>query len=89
MIIKGYKKVDYFDFITKLREYRGCNKKSNPQLAVELEFRASQTIVNSLNIEKQAVKDSNLTKLMQCLGFDGFILWRNGEKGYYVSNKIM
>lgn len=88
MNIKGYKEVNYFELITWLREYRFFNKKSNTQIAVELGFRSSQTIVNALNYTEQGVKDCNLTKIMQYLGFDGIVIWQNGKRKYFIKNTI-
>lgn len=88
MIIDGYKEVTYFELINQLKEYRRYNKKSNAQLAVELGFRASQTVVNALNYNDQVVKDVTLTKIMECVGLDGIIVYKNGEKHYYINNKI-
>lgn len=88
MIIKGYKEVDYFRLITLLREYKSYNKKSNAQIAVELGFRSSQTIVNAFSYTEQNVKDSNFSKIMQYFGFDGIIIWHNGTKKYFIKNTI-
>ena len=88
MVIDGYKEVTYFELINKLKEYRDYSKKSNAQIAVQLGFRASQTLANALNQNEQNVKDSTLTKIMQHLELDGAIVWINGEKHYYISTKI-
>jgi len=88
MIIKGYREVSYFELISLLKEYRVHNKKSNSQIAVDLGFRASQTIVNALNYTEQKAKDLTLTKVMKYLEFDGFILFKGAKKYYYINNNI-
>jgi len=88
MVIDGYKEVTYFELICKLKEYRDYNKKSNAQIAVDLDFRASQTVVNALNYNIQNVKDSTLSRVMEYFEFDGFIMWKNGKKYFYINDDI-
>ncbi len=88
MIFEGYREIEYFELINQLKEFRRYNKKSNAHLAVELGLRASQTIVNAQNYNEQKVKDANLTKLMEYLGLDGFIVWKKGVKHYYINSNI-
>lgn len=88
MVIKGYKKVEYKKFIKEVKDYRVFTKKSNAEIAVVLGLKCSQTLVNALNPDFQKVGDKVLTKVMKYVGLDGFTLWYNGEKHYYINNNI-
>lgn len=65
--------------------YGGGN---NILLASSLKIRTTQSINNALVLDKQIASDLLLTNLMKELKFDGFILWKEGKRRYYISTKI-
>jgi len=88
MVVKGYKKVLYDELIERLADKRNKSNKTHSMIAVCMGLKDTQTIGNCFAKEAQKVKDSVLTKLMLCLDFDGFVMWVNGERFYYINNKI-
>lgn len=89
MKITGFKPVSYNDLQrllqTKYSEYRANN--SEIDLAVAIGVGSAQTVRNAFRDDLQMVSDTILTKVMCGLGFNGFILWKDGERLYYVKGK--
>lgn len=82
--IKGYKPMAYDDFQRLLHRKKLDEKRSSPEIAVCCGLKDTQTIKNAFNTNKQVVKDAVLSKLMVCLGINGFVHWENGVRYYYV-----
>lgn len=84
ILVKGYECLSYNNFQRILYAKRVDSNKSIPEIAVCCGIKHTHTINNCFNINKQVAKDSVVTKLMNCLGVDGFILWKDGERLYYI-----
>lgn len=87
MEIKGYKKITYNqlqDFIKKAKE----GNISDVQIAVDLKVETTQTVRNATQKDEQKVSDKILSSLINIVGLDGFVFWRNGIRNYYISNKL-
>lgn len=84
--VKGYKEISYHDFQTLLHNKKNSSDKSFPEIAVCCQVKNTHTINNAFNTNNQVAKDGLLTKLMVCLGIDGFILWKDGNRLYFVKN---
>ncbi len=84
--ITGYKLVEYSDFQKKLHFAYIDSKKSLVDLSVCVSVRSQATVNNCFNITAQIVSDNVLTKLMECLGMDGFVLWVGGNRKYYIKS---
>jgi hypothetical protein len=85
--ITGYKLVNYSDFQKKLHISYVDSKKSLVDLSSCVGVRSQATVNNCFNTTAQMVSDNVLTKLMDCLGMDGFILWHKGLRTYYIKSK--
>lgn len=83
--IKGYSQISFDEFERLLHKAKVDCKKSLPELAVCCGIKHTHTINNCFNYQKQSVKDSLMTSLMKCLDIDGFILWVNGTRYYYIA----
>lgn len=90
MLIKGYKTVGYEEMVTLLgvanAEYLDGGG-SEMKLADNIGLKTIQTIRNCFNAENQKVADETLTHLMKIIDFDGFVLWKDGQRLYYVKGK--
>jgi hypothetical protein len=84
---KGYKEVSFKDFQYRLHIAKSDCPKTYPEIAVSMGLKDIQTVKSCFDTKRQKVKDSVLSKLMACIGVHGFILWVNGERKYYISNK--
>lgn len=87
MEIKGFKNVSYEELQLQLSKRTADTKESQLQIAVNLELKSISTIRNALDPERQLVSDQVLTNVMAAYGLTGFVLWSNGEKKYFLSNK--
>lgn len=89
MNITGYEKVSYKllqgHLQKKYAEYR--NGKEEMDLALAIKVNSPQTVRNAFNDKMQVVSDAVLTNVMSAIGFDGFTLWVNGRRLYYVKVK--
>lgn len=85
--IRGYKKVSYDTLQIHLhRMYADCGKPS-VNIAVELKVKSIQTIRNAFAIKKQKTSDIVFAGVLKSVGVDALILWHNGERHYFISNK--
>ena len=57
------------------------------KLAALLKVKTTQTVRNSFNTDKQGVSDAILSKVCDCIGFEGFIVWNRGVRQYYSKSK--
>jgi len=89
MKITGYKTVSYNDLQkilqAKYADYR--TKNSEIELAVAIGVNSAQTVRNAFQEDMQMVSDTLLTKIMTNIGFNGFVLWKDGNRYYYVKGK--
>lgn len=87
--ITGYKIVNYSDFQRKIHKLYIESSRSLVELSVCAGVRSQATIQNCFNTDTQVVSDTVLTKLMECLGMDGFVLWVGGSRKYYIKSKVI
>lgn len=89
MKIAGFKPVTYNELQIGLQkkyaDYR--EKKSEIELALAIGVTSPQTVRNAFQEDMQMVSDTLLTKVMVNIGFNGFILWKDGERFYYVKGR--
>lgn len=87
VLIKGYSLLNYTQFQEILhRKKADCNK-TTPEIAVCCGLKDTNTVNNAFKTKGQVIKDSVLSKIMNCLGIDGFVHWNNGMRYYYVKGK--
>jgi len=46
--------------------------------------KSTATVRNAFRKDAQVVSDEVLTKIMETIKLDGFVLWNNGKRYYYV-----
>jgi hypothetical protein len=86
MEIQGYVKLSYADFRKILfRQFAELNI-PNRKLASMINVKSEMTAKNVFR-EYQVVSDEVLTLAMKALKIDGFVMWCNGKKFYYVSSE--
>lgn len=85
--IKGYDQTEYADLAIALHERFLDSDKKEIQIAIELGLDSHNTIRNAFNTSEQKVSDKVLTGVMKSVGLNGTVLYHNGERFYYVSNK--
>ena len=89
IFVKGYKNVGYLTFKELLSIKLKKSGKKNIDLATSLELSSPETIRVVFKRETQTVSDTVLTKLMNTLKVDGFVLWNKGIRYYYIKSKAI
>jgi hypothetical protein len=86
MDIQGYKKLPYSDFQQVL--YRQFADSNIPliKLASMLNVKTEVTVRNVFK-NYQVVSDEVLTLAMKALKIEGFVMWSNGKRMYYVKSE--
>jgi hypothetical protein len=87
MNLSEYKNTTYREFQKVLHKYSADCNKTEVRIASDIGVKSVLSVRNCFDGRGQIVSDSVLTKLMECLGMDGFVLWVNGCRKYYVKNK--
>jgi hypothetical protein len=87
MEIKGFKNVNYTELQAVLSEKYKTAAIPDVQIANDIEVRSLSTVKNTFNAGMQSVSDEVLTKVFKVLDLNGFVLWINGERNYYISHK--
>lgn len=87
MEIKGYKEVTYNQLQSLITKNKEGNK-SDVEIAVALKVETTQTVRNAMQKDEQKVSDKILSLLLCIVGIDGFVLWNNGVRSYYVTNNL-
>jgi hypothetical protein len=87
MEIKGFKNVNYAELQTVLQEKYVAADIPDVQIANTIDVRSLSTVKNTFNTGMQSVSDEVLTKVFKVLNLNGFVLWVNGERNYYIAHK--
>jgi len=87
-IIKGYKPVPYNDLQKELDSSFKRSGKSYAELAVAADLISTATIKNAFDLDEQRVSDKTLTRIFDYIGMEAIIVWKNGERHYYISKKV-
>lgn len=89
MKITGYKTVSYSELQGALHKVYADYKqtKTEVELAMSINVKSLQTVRNAFQTNIQIVSDAVLTNVMTGLGFNGFVVWKDGERLYYIKSK--
>jgi len=86
LTVKGYRQAGYGEIQLRLFDKFKESKKSYVELAYELDVRSVSTAQNILTSDTQIVSDELLSKVINLLGINAFVIWVNGERNYYIKN---
>jgi len=84
--INNYKEVKYSIFQKAMDLELASSEIQEIEIAVKVGVKATATIKNAFRKDTQVVSDEVMTKIMEVIGLDGFILWANGKRFYYIKN---
>jgi len=87
MEIKGYKEVTYQELQSVLHKKNADANMHEINMAASVNVKSVGTIRNVFNTEEQTASDEVLTKVFNVLNLPAFVLWFNGQRKYYLSNK--
>jgi hypothetical protein len=54
------------------------------EIALKVGLKSSATVKNAFRKDSQIVSDEVMTHVMSIIGVDGFILWVNSKRHYYI-----
>lgn len=83
--LENYKQIKYSEFISELNLKFKESELSAIKLADKCKLKSTVTVSNAFKKDKQVVSDSVVTKIMELLNVDGFILWNKGEKKFFIN----
>lgn len=83
--VKGYKEVEFIYFQSTLYNAYKRSGKTYFQVAGDIEVNSTQTPANALTAKsEQIVSDDILSRVMNSVGLDGFIVWALGKRTYFL-----
>jgi len=83
--LEKYKQIKYSEFISELNTKFKESELSAIKLADKCKLKSTVTVSNVFKKDKQIVSDLVVTKIMELLNLDGFILWNKGEKKFFIN----
>lgn len=83
--ISKYKEVNYSEFISELNLKFKESELTAIKLADKCKLKSTMTVNNAFKKDKQVASDSVVTKIMEFINLDGFILYNKGERKYYIN----
>jgi hypothetical protein len=83
--LEKYKQIKYSEFISELNTKFKESELSAIKLADKCKLKSTVTVSNVFKKDKQIVSDLVVTKIMELLNIDGFILWNKGEKKFFIN----
>jgi hypothetical protein len=84
--LENYKEVNYNVFQKALDLEFANSEIKEIEIALKVGVKTTATIKNAFRKDTQIVSDEVLTKIMDVVGLDGFVLWYNGKRLYYIKN---
>lgn len=89
MHIIGYKSVSLKSFQSEVQRKYAQYRETKTEIDVCLFIKAKspQTVRNAFRDDIQIVSDEIMTKVVKCLGVDGFILWEGGVRYYFIKSR--
>jgi hypothetical protein len=82
--VQGYKEVSYSG-LQKEMDYRfEASDFTEIEIAIAVKVKSTATIKNAFRKDAQIVSDEVMTNVMKVIGVDGFILWVNAKRFYYI-----
>lgn len=82
--LDNYKEVTYLGFQKQMEnQFQKCELK-DIEIALTIGVKSLETVKNAFRKDYQIVSDKVLTKIMETIKLDGFILWNKGKRLYYV-----
>ena len=84
MIQTDYKQVSYSAFQKEMDLHFDKCELKDIEIALSVGVKTTATVRNAFRKDTQIVSDEVLTKIMETIKLDGFILWKTGKRFYYI-----
>jgi hypothetical protein len=82
--LQDYKEVSYNSFQEIMDETLSGSGLKDIEIAYKIGVKSSATVKNAFRKEGQVVSDEVMTHIMKVIGLDGFILWNNSKRKYFI-----
>lgn len=82
--LENYKEVTYLAFQKQMEAHFDKCELKDIEIAVTVGVKSIETVKNAFRKDYQIVSDKVLTKIMETIKLDGFVLWNKGKRFYYV-----
>jgi hypothetical protein len=83
--VNNYKEVSYSEFQNALDQAMTESVLTELEIAIKVGVKTTATIKNAFRKDAQIVSDEVLSKIMKTIKLNGFILWTNGQRYYYIN----
>jgi len=85
--INGYLNVSYSTFQKEMDASFEKSQLKELEIALSVGLKSIATVKNAFRKDNQIVSDEVMSKIMQLIGIDGFILWIQGTRFYYIKQQ--
>lgn len=82
--IQGYKEVTYSGLQKEMDYKFGESEFTEIEIAMAVKVKSTATVKNAFRKDTQIVSDEVMTNIMKVIGVEGFILWVNAKRFYYL-----
>lgn len=82
--VNNYKNVTFSAFQKEMDSHFEKSGLKDIEIALAVKVKTTATVRNAFRKDTQMVSDEVLTKIMETIKLDGFVLWKNGKRYYYV-----
>jgi hypothetical protein len=82
--VNNYKQVSFSAFQKEMTNHFDKCELKDIEIALAVGVKSTATVRNAFRIDAQVVSDEVLTKIMETIKLDGFVLWNKGKRFYYV-----
>ena len=82
--VNNYKQVSFAAFQKEMDSHFDKCELKDIEIALAVDVKSTATVRNAFRKDAQIVSDEVLTKIMETIKLDGFVLWKNGKRYYYI-----
>lgn len=82
--VADYRQVSFSTFQKEMDSHFEKSELKDIEIAIVVGVKSTATVRNAFRKDAQVVSDEVLTKIMETIKLDGFVLWNKGKRFYYV-----
>lgn len=82
--VTDYRQVSLSVFQKEMDNHFDKSGLKDIEIALAIGVKSTATVRNGFRKDAQVVSDEVLTNIMQTIKLDGFVLWKNGKRFYYI-----
>lgn len=82
--VNDYRQVSFSAFQKEMDAHFDKSELKDIEIALAVGVKSTATVRNAFRKDAQIVSDEVLTNIMQTIKLEGFVLWKNGKRFYYI-----